>query len=99
MPAELLKASLNLIIALASLGFTWLIGHRLTAYWAHRQKRNELALMAMDRFYAHYGEFCGENVVENVHFTEMRTSKKSFYGTLSQMRCARNATHNNGFKY
>jgi len=38
-------------------------------------------------------------VVENFHFTEMRTSKKSFYGTLSQMRCARNTTHNNGFKY
>jgi hypothetical protein len=55
---ELVKALLNLAIALVSLAFTWLIGHRLTAYWAVRQRRKELALMAVERFHSHYGEFC-----------------------------------------
>lgn len=58
MVEELLKASFNLAIALISLAFTWLIGHRLTTYWALRQKRKELALIAIERFYGHYGEFC-----------------------------------------
>jgi hypothetical protein len=58
MTADVLKALLNLATALVTLAFTWVIGHRLTAYWAIRQKRKELALMAMERFCSHYGEFC-----------------------------------------
>lgn len=54
---ELLKALLNVIVAIITLGFGWLVGQRLTVYWAIRQKRRELELSAVNEFYKLYGEF------------------------------------------
>lgn len=36
---------------------TWLIGYRLSAAWAHRQKQNEHDLAGGERLYGAYGEF------------------------------------------
>lgn len=54
---ELLKALLNVIVAITTLSFGWLVGQRLTVYWAIRQKRRELELSAVNEFYKLYGEF------------------------------------------
>lgn len=54
---ELLKAVLSIIVAIITLSFGWLVGQRLTVYWAIRQKRRELELSAVNEFYRLYGEF------------------------------------------
>ena len=54
---ELFQALLNIIVAVITLGLGWLIGQRLTVYWAIRQKRKELELAAVNGFYELYGEF------------------------------------------
>lgn len=53
----LLKALLDLVIAVVVVGLGWLVGQRLTVYWAIRQKRRELDLQAVNEFYRLYGEF------------------------------------------
>jgi hypothetical protein len=55
--AEVIKAILNVIVAVVTLGLGWFIGHRLTVYWAIRQKQRELELSALNDFYNLYGEF------------------------------------------
>jgi len=35
----------------------WLVGHKLSAMWAERQKSRELAILAANEFYRIYGEF------------------------------------------
>jgi hypothetical protein len=57
MDSEVWKAILNLAVALFTLGLTWLVGNRVTAFWIERQKRRELELSLANSFYAHYGEF------------------------------------------
>ncbi len=52
------KAALNVIGPVISLVLAALIGQRLGAYWAERQKRRELELSLANTFYASYGEFC-----------------------------------------
>jgi hypothetical protein len=54
---EVLKALLNVIVATITLGLGWLVGQRLTVFWAIRQKRRELELAAVNEFYGLYGEF------------------------------------------
>ena len=54
---ELFKSGLSLIVAFLSLGATWLVGQRLTAYWNLRQKRSELNFATLQAFHAVYGEF------------------------------------------
>jgi hypothetical protein len=54
---ELLKSGLSLLVALVSLGATWLIGLRLTANWNLRQKKNELNLSTLQAFHTNYGDF------------------------------------------
>lgn len=54
---EIIKALISVIVAIVTLSFGWLVGHRLTAYWAIRQKRKELELSAVNEFYKLYGEF------------------------------------------
>lgn len=61
MPAEyeieLFKSGLSLIVAFLSLGASWFVGKRLTAYWNLRQKRWELNWATLHAFHAVYGEF------------------------------------------
>jgi hypothetical protein len=47
----------SLLTVALTLAATWFVGHRLATTWAIRQKRKELALLTMERFYGHYGEF------------------------------------------
>lgn len=47
----------NLLVALATLLLTWVVGTRIAAFWTLRQKRKELDLVAAERFYSLYGEF------------------------------------------
>jgi hypothetical protein len=54
---EIIRALINIIIVIITLGISWLIGHRLTVYWAIRQKRRELELTVENEFYKLYGEF------------------------------------------
>jgi len=58
---ELIKTGLNLLVALITLGFGWLIGNQLSARvsmaWAIRQKKRELELETASLFYKVYGEF------------------------------------------
>jgi hypothetical protein len=54
---ELLNALLSIVVAVVTLSFGWLVGQRLTVYWAIRQKRRELELSAVNEFYKLYGEF------------------------------------------
>jgi hypothetical protein len=57
MEVEFVKALLNIIVAIITLSLGWLVGQRLTIYWAIRQKRKELELLAVAEFYKLYGEF------------------------------------------
>lgn len=54
---EILKAGLNALVAVITLALGWLIGQRLTSFWAIRQKRRELELSTANEFYKLYGEF------------------------------------------
>lgn len=54
---ELLKAGLNLSIALVTLGLGWFVGHRLTIKWNLIQKRREIDIATIQQFYSLYGEF------------------------------------------
>src|SRR5215212_1566354 len=51
----------QLELELLKLGITFLtvvvIGSGLTAYWAARQKRREIELLDLSKFYEHYGSF------------------------------------------
>lgn len=47
---ELIKLAMTFITAVV-------VGGGLTAYWAFRQKRRELELLELGRFYDHYGKF------------------------------------------
>ena len=44
--SEMVKAFLNLGVAMLTLGAGWLVGQRLTYRWAIRQKKRELLLVA-----------------------------------------------------
>lgn len=54
---EAVKAALSAVVAIVSLGLGWLIGQRLSAMWALRQKRRELDLTSAAEFSRLYGEF------------------------------------------
>ncbi|HET8922543.1 MAG TPA: hypothetical protein VFN26_06055 [Candidatus Acidoferrum sp.] len=54
---ELLKAGLNLLIALVTISLGWLIGQRLTVRWNLIQKRRETDITNIQQFYSLYGEF------------------------------------------
>lgn len=54
---ELLKASLNLSVALLTLGLAWFIGNRLSVKWNLIQKRRETDIANVQQFYSLYGEF------------------------------------------
>lgn len=54
---EVLKALLSILVTVITLGLGWLVGQRLTVFWAIRQKRRELELAAVSGFYSLYGEF------------------------------------------
>lgn len=54
---EILKALLNLSVALLTLGAGWFVGQHLTYRWTIRQKKRELLLAATNQFHAAYGEF------------------------------------------
>ncbi|MCK4821023.1 hypothetical protein KA005_34980 [bacterium] len=47
----------GIIVSLVTLGLGWIVGQRLTVYWAIRQKRRELEISALKEFYRLYGEF------------------------------------------
>lgn len=51
---ELLRAAVS---AIAGVAVAALVGQRVAAYWATRQKRRELAITAANDFYRLYGEF------------------------------------------
>jgi hypothetical protein len=52
--SELLRASTSAIVGVIVAA---LLGQRVAAYWATRQKRRELAITAANEFYRLYGEF------------------------------------------
>jgi hypothetical protein len=52
------RALLNTIGPVISLVLAAVIGQRLGAYWAERQKRREFELSLANAFYQSYGEFC-----------------------------------------
>lgn len=54
---EIIKAILNLAIALLTLGSGWIVGNRISAKWDERKKRRELDLPAFNSFYSIYGNF------------------------------------------
>lgn len=54
---ELLKAGLNLLVALLTLGLAWFIGNRLSVKWNLIQKRRETDIANVQQFYSLYGEF------------------------------------------
>ena len=54
---ETMKAFMNLLVALLTLGAGWLVGQRLSYRWAIRQKKREFLLAATNQFHAAYGEF------------------------------------------
>ncbi|MBA7652569.1 hypothetical protein ES703_60404 [subsurface metagenome] len=54
---EILKALLNVIVAIFTLIFGLFVGKRLAVYWAIRQKRKEIELNSLNQFYELYGEF------------------------------------------
>jgi hypothetical protein len=54
---ELVKAGLNLSIALVTLGLGWLIGQGLTVNWNLIQKRRETDINNVQQFYSLYGDF------------------------------------------
>ena len=54
---ELLKASLDLLVALLTLGLAWFIGNRLSVKWNLIQKRRETDIANVQQFYSLYGEF------------------------------------------
>lgn len=54
---EIIKALLNVIVAISTLIFGLFVGKRLAVYWAIRQKRKEIELNSLNQFYELYGEF------------------------------------------
>jgi hypothetical protein len=54
----LYQVLLHTVGPVVSLGLAALIGYRLTAYWAERQKKREFELALANSFYSSYGEFC-----------------------------------------
>ena len=54
---EILKASLNLLVALITLGLGWFVGQRLTIKWNLIQKQRETNIANLQQFYSLYGEF------------------------------------------
>jgi hypothetical protein len=52
------KVVLNTVGPTVSLGLAALIGQRLSAKWAERQKKREHELALANTFYSSYGEFC-----------------------------------------
>ncbi len=52
-----LKDIFPLLAPVITILLAWLVGHRLSAYWAERQKRREVVLTATNEFYKLYGEF------------------------------------------
>ena len=51
---ELVKIVLGPVV---TVGFAWLVGNRISAAWAHRQKHREYSLSVTAEFYQVYGEF------------------------------------------
>ncbi len=54
MDPEVWKATLSLAVALVTLGLTWFVGNRVTAFWSERQKRRELELSSPTAFIPAY---------------------------------------------
>ncbi len=47
----------GITVSIVTLGLGWLVGQRLTVYWAIRQKRREIEISTLHEFYRLYGEF------------------------------------------
>jgi hypothetical protein len=60
------------VAPLLSLGLAALIGHRLSATWAERQKKRELELALAGSFYSSYGHFCSIWKEWNFYHTEIK---------------------------
>jgi hypothetical protein len=58
MDSFLERLILNLVGPVSTVALAAVIGQRLSARWAERQKRRELELALANSFYASYGEFC-----------------------------------------
>lgn len=54
---ETLKAGLNLLVAVTTLGLGWVVGNKLSAYWNHKQRQREFDLVSANDFHRLYGEF------------------------------------------
>ncbi|MBO9150813.1 hypothetical protein ACFOTA_01225 [Chitinophaga sp. GCM10012297] len=67
---ELLKFSLNLILATVTLTIGWFVGQRLTHHWAIRQKRKEQELSTLADLYKLYGEFFSIWKLWNFHLED-----------------------------
>jgi hypothetical protein len=67
---EIIKSFFSLIVSLVTLGIGWLVGQRLSIYWAIRQKRRELELAAVSEFYKLYGDFFAVWKLWNEFYTQ-----------------------------
>lgn len=54
---EIVKAVLNLVVAMITLGLGWLVGNRLSAHWNLKQRQREFDLVSANEFHQLYGEF------------------------------------------
>jgi hypothetical protein len=84
---ELVKTLLSLGVTLITLLLGWLIGQRLSAYWAFRQKQKEIDLNTLNKFYSLYGEFFA--VWKLWHFLREEDSAKTIdlkHGRFEEVR-------------
>jgi hypothetical protein len=64
---EVLKAALNLAVAVVTIALGWVLGQRLTVYWNLRQKQREYDMAAAREFQRLYGEFFAVWKLWNYH--------------------------------
>ncbi len=67
---ELLKAALNLGVAILTIVLGWVVGQRLTVYWNLRQKQREYDMTTAQEFHKLYGEFFAVWKLWNYHLRE-----------------------------
>jgi len=85
MDPEVWKAILSLAVAIVTLGLTWLVGNRVTAFWSERQKRRELELALANSFYSHYGEFRAVWRLWNWSLKKLASDKDAFSKARSEL--------------
>jgi hypothetical protein len=83
---ELIRAGLTAIIAVGTLLIGYLVGNRLSAEWAIRQKRRELELDAANQFHELYGElFALTKLAQNLLPSAKDDARQELYERVCNM--------------